>query len=109
MELAFETVTLRRLCESDSEARKRYPETVVDDLQARLADLRAATTAADLVVANPIIDARPPGHIFFRLDGDHELRCVVNHPIPPIAESGLIAFERVRRIRIIYIGSEVTT
>jgi hypothetical protein len=55
MELAFETVALRRVCESGTEARKCYPEGTVEELQARLADIRAATSASDLVAGRPSV------------------------------------------------------
>lgn len=100
MELAFETVALRRVCELDLEARKHYPERTVDDLQARLADLHAATSAADLVIARPWMDARPPAYIRFDLDGGYELWCVSNHPKPPLTVEGLVDFARVRRVRV---------
>lgn len=106
MELAFETAALRRVCESDVEARKCYPEGTADELQARLADMRAAMSAADLVAGRPSVDLRPPASIRFRLDGGYELVCVGNHPAPPLTQDGLVDLNRVRRVRVVTIGQE---
>jgi hypothetical protein len=106
MELAFETVALRRFCESDIEARKCYPEETVEELHARLADIRAATSASDLVAGRPFLNARPPARIRFSLDGRYELVCVGNHPRPPLTKDGLVDFDRMRRVRVIAIVQE---
>jgi toxin HigB-1 len=106
MELGFQTVALRRVCESDAVARKRYPEGTVDELQARLADIRAAMSASDLVFGKPSVDARPPASIRFYLDGGYELVCVGNHGSPPLTQDGLVDLSRVRRVRVIAIIRE---
>jgi hypothetical protein len=106
MELAFETVGLRRVCESGTEARRSLPKETVEELQDRLADLRAAMSVSDLVAGEPLLDARVPGRIRFRLDGGYELVCVGNHPKPPLTDDGLVDFNRVRRIRVVVIAQE---
>src|SRR5689334_2623116 len=106
MELAFETVELRRVCESDVEARKCFPEGTAEELQDRLADLRAATSVSDLVAGGPSLDARLPGRIRFGLDGGYELVCVGNHPRPPITDDGLADFGRMRRVKVVMIGQD---
>jgi toxin HigB-1 len=106
MELAFETVGLRRVCESDTEARKCLPEGTVEELQARLADIRAATSVSDLVAGKPSLDARTPGRIRFGLDGGYELVCIGNHPKPPLTDGGLVDFSRMRRVRVVVIAQE---
>ena len=108
MELAFETVALRRICESDIEARKCYPEETVEDLHARLADMRAATSASDLIVGRPSLDARAPSHIRFSLGGGYQLVCVGNHSRPPpLTEDGFVDFDRLRRVRVVAIVQEL--
>jgi hypothetical protein len=106
MELAFDTLHLRRVCESDTEARKRYPAETVEQLHDRLADIRAATSVSDLVVGQPSMDARPPARVRFKLDGGYELVCVGNHPTPPLMEDGLVNFDRMRRVRVVKIGRD---
>jgi hypothetical protein len=104
MELAFETVGLRHVCESDLEARKCFPQGTVEELQARLADMRAAKSVSDLVAGKPYFDPHPPGRIRFGLDGGYELMCVGNHPRPTLTGDGLIDFSRMRRVKIVTIA-----
>lgn len=106
MELAFDTVALRCICESDVEARKCYPEKTANELQARLADMRAAISASDLFAGRPSIDAQPPVTIRFLLDGGYELVCVGNHRGPPLTQEGLADLSRVRRIKVVTIAQE---
>lgn len=104
MELAFETVGLRRVCESDVEARKCLPKGTAEELHDRLADMRAATSVSDLVAGRPSLDARPPGQIRFGLDEGYELVCVGNHPRSPLTDDGLVEFGRVRRLKVVMIA-----
>lgn len=106
MELAFETPYLRRICESDVEARARYPDATVNELQARLADVHAAKSASDLVVSRALLDPSPPARVQFRLDGGYELVCVGNHPSPPLTTGGLIDLDRMRRVKVVKFGRE---
>jgi hypothetical protein len=106
MELAFETPRLRHVCESDTEARKHFPQCMAEALQDRLADLRAATSAADLVAGRPSMDGRPPGQIRFGLEGGYELVCTANHPRPPVTDGGLVDFSRVRRVKVLRIEQQ---
>jgi hypothetical protein len=104
MELAFETPWLRRVCESDTEARKCFPGGTAGQLQDRLADMRAATSVSDLAAGSPALDARPPGQIRFGLEGGYELVCAGNHPRPPITGDGRVDFSRIRRVKVLRIG-----
>jgi toxin HigB-1 len=106
MELAFGTVGLRRVCESDIDARKQLPAGTAEDLQDRLADIRAASAASDLVAGKPSLDGQPPGRIRFSLDGGYVLVCVGNHPRPPLLGDGSVDFSRMRRVRVIVIAQE---
>jgi hypothetical protein len=106
MELAFETLELRCVCESDTEARKRFPAGTAGQLHDRLADMRAAGSVSDLVAGSPALDVRPPGHIRFGLEGGYELVCAGNHPQPPVTEEGLVDFRRIRRVKVVRIGQE---
>ena len=44
---------------------------MAEALQDRLADLRAATSAADLVAGSSSMDGLPPGQIRFGLEGGY--------------------------------------
>lgn len=106
MELAFDTQALRRVCESDVEARKRFPGETAGQLQDRLADMRAAASVSDLVAGRPSLDGQPPGWIRFSLEGGYELVCTANHPRPPVTDDGRVDFSRVRRVKVARIGQE---
>lgn len=106
MELAFGTPDLRRVCESDTEARKCFPGGTAGQLQDRLADMRAAASVSDLIAGRPTLDARPPGQIRFGLEGGYELVCVGNHPRPPVTDEGQVDFSRIRRVKVVRIGQE---
>ncbi len=53
MELAFETKSLREICESPIRAKRALGESVAEMLKRRLADLRAATCIGDLIAGRP--------------------------------------------------------
>jgi hypothetical protein len=53
LELAFESKALLTLCESESRACSELGADVAESLKHRLADLRAARTATDLLVGRP--------------------------------------------------------
>ncbi len=55
MILAFETRTLRMICEDNSVASNKLGPEVASALRDRVADLRAAVTKSDLIVGNPTV------------------------------------------------------
>jgi hypothetical protein len=67
MELAFDTEKLRLICESETEASRQLSGPVAESLHARLADIRAAGSAADLREAAHTLDGQPPARIVFTL------------------------------------------
>ncbi len=104
MDVGFATERLRDLCESRSPSRIQAPAVVVGELHARLADIRAATCASDLIVARAEIDARPPGRVRFRLGEAYELLCAGSVVRPYLTSDGLVDLERVRRIVVTKFG-----
>lgn len=102
--LSFDTPRLRLICEVDAKARERLPAAAVAQLQARLADIRAAASIADLVVSRPILNPRPPGRVRFLLEGGYELVCVGSYAEPPTTEDGLVDFSRMRRLKVTHVG-----
>jgi hypothetical protein len=106
MELAFETPGLRRICESEVEARKCFPGETAGQLQDRLADMCAAASVSDLVTGSPSLDERPPGWIRFGLEGGYELVCAGNHPRPPVTDDGRVDFSRIRRVKVVRVGQD---
>lgn len=106
MELAFETLALRVTCESGAEARRLYPEPIVDALLARLADMSSASAVSGLVPAGMSVDAHPPGRVTFALGDGYGLVCVGNHPRPPVTADGTVDLARLRRLKIVAISPE---
>lgn len=102
MELAFETKELRAICESESEARAHLPGDVVEMLKHRLADMIAATTAADLVVGNPrlVLDIGRP-HILVDLCDGYRLVFKSNHINRPGRVLDETDRSRVTRVKIL--------
>jgi hypothetical protein len=101
MELAFDTEKLRLICESETEASRQLSGPVAESLHARLADIRAAGSAADLREAAHTLDGQPPARIVFTLDGGYELVCVGNHRAPALTADGLVDFTRLRRLKVV--------
>jgi len=106
VELAFDSTSLRTLCEDADRAANGFGEVVVESLKARLADLRAAEWIGDLVAGNPSVsDARRPA-VTIGLAGGYELICEVNDPSPRQGADGRVDMRRVRRLRVTAIRPE---
>ena len=103
MQLAFATRRLRDLCEDEEAARRVYPAPVVEALEARLADLRAADSIFDLPVGDPVADGSSSIVITVDLCDGYELVFVSNHATPPRTPSRDIDIARVRRLKLIEI------
>lgn len=73
-------------------------------LRARLADLRAANTVADVpIVARPTSASTREGEIDLG-DGFKMIICA-NHPVPPVRQSRVINWSQISRIKILRIGA----
>ena len=82
LQLSFETIALRTLCECPSAADERFGTPVATKLRNRLADLRAASSLQD-VIAGSLRRAHPndPETITLDLTRDHKMIFCANHPI----------------------------
>jgi hypothetical protein len=100
LELAFATKALRSICEQEEDAIRAFGDQVAVDLRARIADLRAADSVADMVAGHP------------RLINDHDPRMIIaimdvaemvirpNHPQLGRDTGGAFDWQRVHRVRI---------
>ena len=105
MELAFASKELRSTCEKEFTARAKLGVNVAETLKRRLADIRAATSIADLVVGNPrILGSELNGCLVIGLSCDHQLILKANHPENPVTEKGKTDWTKVFRIKITFIG-----
>lgn len=105
MEIAFQTKSLRDLCEKGDRIRRRWGDHLGEIIMARLADLRAASTVDEVVVGNPkaiIIDGAPA----MRLDLDESSILVFcpNHLKVPMLSDASVDWFAVSRIKILKIG-----
>jgi hypothetical protein len=108
MELAFATRALRSLCEDTAVAQGELDGAVVEQLQARLADLRAADSVDDLVVGvRRPVDASATS-VTLDLSQGYGIVCQVNHPTVPVDSDGNVAWARVRRLLITGISRDST-
>ena len=100
MHLAFTTRRLRDLCEDDKAARRFYPPVLVEVLEARLADLRAADSILDLPVGAPTMESSSPAVIVVSLVDGYQLVFEINDQSPPRTPAGEIDVARVRRLKL---------
>lgn len=106
MELAFDKVSIREICESSSEAKRTLGPKVAEKLKRRLADLRAAASVHDLIAGHPR-EVHGPRYRRIRVDlaDDYYLVLSANHPVIPRLESGKTDWSAVSRIKIMRIGN----
>jgi proteic killer suppression protein len=107
LELAFESKSLRTLCESEAHAKRKLGPTVAEVLKHRLADLRAATSVKDLLVGLPrVLDGTDHQHMVIDLYDHYRVVFCANHPNNPVAESGKLDWPKVSRIKILRIEGD---
>lgn len=76
---------------------------MTESLKHRLADLEAASTAADLVAGRSRA-ANPSGNYVIRLADGLCLEFAANHVKNPVDENGDVDWKKVSRIQIVRIG-----
>lgn len=107
MELAFESKSLRTICESEARAKREFGPTVAEVLKHRLADLRAATSVNDLVAGRPRASrGADHQHIVVDLCNGYRIILGPNHPKNPMTETGRLDWARVSRIKVLRIDSD---
>jgi len=104
VELAFETKSVRRLCESRVQADRQLGAAVAEKLRRRLSDLRAATSVKDLVAGKPRTLARGPQPLLaVKLGEGARLLFRPNHTVMPVLASGEADWSSVTRVKIVRI------
>ena len=107
LELAFESKVLRTICESESRASLELGAAVAESLKHRLADLRAARTAIDLLAGHPrTIGGREGECMVVDLRDDNRLVFAANHPTSPMTQANNLDWTKVTRIKILRIESD---
>ncbi|MBZ5628957.1 MAG: killer suppression protein HigA [Acidobacteriia bacterium] len=105
MELAFETKSLRTICESEAQARLELGAEVAEILKHRLADMRAATCTNDLVAGQPRLSADGEQMVVDLCDG-YRIVFKANHTRNPLTEAKDVDWPKVIRIKILRIESD---
>jgi len=105
LELAFDSRSLRDICESAAEARSKLGQSVAEILRHRLADLHAARTIRDLVAGQPRI-GRDSQHLVIDLCDGYRLVLTANHNKCPTTPTNQIDWTKVHRIKILGIRTD---
>src|SRR5438034_6550158 len=100
MELAFGTKALRELCEQEDAAAGKFGDKVALELRARVADLRAADSVADLVAGTPRVIGGQDPRLIISILGALEMVIRPNHIRMPLGTDGELDWQHVRRIRL---------
>lgn len=99
--LAFATKPLRELCERQPDAEREYGVAIARALRNRIADLRVATSIADMVAGSPAEQVDDPTRMTVTLTARSRLVLCSNHNQTPIRDSGAVDWSRVSRIKIL--------
>lgn len=105
MEIRFLDKKLRELCEIAAAADRKLGQPSARKLRSRLMDLRAASTASELVAGRPHhLTGDRAGQVALDLSRGHRLVfSAANDPLPVTAD-GTINWSKVTIIRIEYVG-----
>ncbi len=104
LELAFESMPLRTICEKEANSKQELGDTVAEFLKHRLSDLRAAKSVKDLVAGRPRI-GDDQSHIVVDLGESHRLVFKANHTNNPVTSSHDLDWGRITRVKILRIES----
>jgi len=105
VQIAFESASLRAICESEAQAAAELSPTIARALKNRLADMDAASYATDLIAGTPRqLAGADHGCMAVALADGLEIVFCSNHPRPPLTETGHVDWARVSRVRIMRIG-----
>jgi hypothetical protein len=100
LELAFDTMALRDICESDEMARRKLGVKVAAGLKRRLSDFQAMDSFDELPTARP---KKNSNSCTFSLPDGWRLVVTVGHGDNPTLASGSIDWSKVTRIKILSI------
>jgi hypothetical protein len=102
--IAFSTLKLRSLCESQAKAEHQYGYKVAKQLRARLAELRAVDTVLELPAGRPReIAGNPHKNYAVNLADGYRLVLGANHTKVPVLESGGIDWAQVSWVMVVRI------
>ena len=103
MEISFDTLDLRNLCEVQSSAQRALGNETADFLIRRLADIRSADTIDDVLAGRPRRLPDGTGRVAIDLGTDYHLLLCANHPQNPLCVDGCPDWSLVRRVKVVAI------
>lgn len=105
MEVSFETVELRDLCEDESLAAEKLGSEIAESLKHRLSDLFAADSIHDVLVGRPALGTFN-GRECLRIElaGTCYMTMVPNHSSPRVDANGATNWDLVRRLMLVSLG-----
>jgi len=102
--LAFETLAIRTLCECQSQAERAFGLKAAARLRERLADIRAAESVTELVAGRPReIQGGRHRHYAVDLANGYRMVFCANHVRIPVDETYRVDWSRVTRVKILKI------
>lgn len=105
MEIAFDTLSLRILCENEEKAKIKFGPHIAQNLKKRLADLRAATNIYDVVAGNPQTFGKNKSQMQIELSNGFQIILSANHPVNPMND-GSVDWHNVSRIKVVRINND---
>lgn len=104
MEIAFDSLPIRQICEDASHAVQNLGPEVADALMDRLADLDAATSVTDILVGRPRVIQKETDEVMaVDLCKGFSMVFAANHKNKPTGDNGRIVWDRVTRVKILQI------
>ncbi len=105
MDILFIDDDLEELCSTERLQKRHLGKAGTRKLRARLAELMAASTVADLIAGHPHpLRGVRVGQFALSLDGGRRLVFEPAHNPPLLRDDGSVAWNRVTRVRIVFIG-----
>lgn len=104
MDLAYEDEQLRTLCIKRGRAIAVLGPKIAHELNKRVADVRAAETALDLLVGARVVDDVGYEGMHVSLTDGFELILVANHVQNPTTAPGKIDWTKVTRVKVLEIS-----
>lgn len=105
MEIDFKDKKIRELCEKQDMAERKLGSACARKLRSRLADLLAVEIVSDLMAGHPHpLTGNRAGQFGVNLEGGKRLVFEPSDQIVPRDEDGSIAWSRVTKVCIVYIG-----
>ena len=109
LEIAFNTKSLRAICESEAKAKRELGPSVAGILKHRLADLQASKSANDLVAGQPrFVPGAVRQNMTVDLCDGYRIVFTANHPKSSSSSSETrdVDWARVSRIKILRIEAD---